>query len=59
MVSHFVLVCCLAGVSTCLHPLHPEKIALPRFSVSCVSVFGTRGLSIPTYLFGFLNALSA
>jgi hypothetical protein len=39
---------CSAGVSTCLHPLDQEKIALSRFSVSCVSVFSTRGLSIPT-----------
>jgi hypothetical protein len=39
---------CLAGVSTRLHPLDQEKIALSRFSVSCVSVFGTGGLSIPT-----------
>jgi hypothetical protein len=39
---------CLAGVSTCLHHLDQEKIALSRFSVSCVSVFGTGELSIPT-----------
>jgi hypothetical protein len=31
-----------------LHPLDQEKIALSRYSVSCVSVFGTGGLSIPT-----------
>jgi hypothetical protein len=37
---------CLAGVSTCLYPLDQEKIALSRFSVACVSVFGTRGLSV-------------
>jgi hypothetical protein len=29
-------------------PPDQEKIALSRFSVSCVSVFGTRGLLIPT-----------
>jgi hypothetical protein len=31
-----------------LAPLDQEKIALSRFSFSCVSVFGTGGLSIPT-----------
>jgi hypothetical protein len=31
-----------------LHPLDQEKIALSRFSVSCVSVFSTRGLLLPT-----------
>jgi hypothetical protein len=42
------LCACLAGVSTCLNPLDQEKIDLSRFSVSHVSVFDTRGLSIPT-----------
>jgi hypothetical protein len=31
-----------------LAPLDQEKMALARFSVSSVSIFSTRGLSIPT-----------
>jgi hypothetical protein len=42
---------CSAAVSTCVHSLDQEKIALSRFPVSCVSVVGTGGLSIPTLLF--------
>jgi hypothetical protein len=44
----------LAGVSTCLHPLDQEKIALSRFSVSRVSVLGTGGLLLTT-IWGFIQ----
>jgi hypothetical protein len=39
---------CLAGVSTCLHPLDQEKLPCQDF-VSCVLVFGTGWLLIPTW----------
>jgi hypothetical protein len=41
--------CCLAGVSSFLHPLDQEKLPCQDFlSLVCLSVLGTRGLSIPT-----------
>jgi hypothetical protein len=48
---------CSVGVSTCLHPLDQEKITLSRFSMSCVSVFGTGGLLLPT-IWGFVRDIT-